>query len=181
MNARRIVVLLGLVAGPIGMLGCGSTTCGGHDPRGSATAPKITAYWVLPPESQIPGDPWTILFGVDFEDQNGDLAAGSAESYLNDSTTAATQTLDQVFRQSGLVADATSGSMWITLRFAENTVDNGARIKLGLQLIDAADQRSNCFTLDLEFAVKTAADTGLGRLLRWASREACTARGHGAS
>jgi hypothetical protein len=117
----------------------------------------VESFYVLSQDKQIPGDPWTVVFGIEFEDRNGDLGSGGrAEFYLNDNDEPTPQELDSVFRQSGLASDAESGAMWVTLRFADETVDDGTRVRLGIQLVDAAELRSNCFTLDLEFDVSPA-------------------------
>ena len=60
--------------------------------------------------------------------------------------------LDDVFRQSGVDATATSGSLGIPLRFEDNVRD-GAKILLGLQLTDGTNKQSNCEALKLHFDV----------------------------
>jgi hypothetical protein len=133
----------------------------------------VSGFYVLPPEKQIPGDPWTVVFGVEFEDSGRDLGSGGhAEFFLNANEEPAAQELDSVFRQSGLVTDASAGAFWVTLRFAEETVEDGTNVRLGLQLIDAGERRSNCFTLELEFDVFPATQA---RLLRSQRRARCAA------
>ncbi len=133
---------------------CGSSTCGGQARSDDAGAPEVSSFFVLSEDRQIPGDPWTVLFGIDFLDPNGDLGeSGAAEFYLNSNPEPTAQPLDRVFRQNGLQPSATEGAFWVTLRFAEATVDDGTRVRLGVQLIDGALLRSNCYTLDLEFDV----------------------------
>jgi len=137
---------------------CGSNTCGGQARTEDGNAPAVTRFYVLSEDKQIPGDPWTVLFGVEFNDITGDLGPGGrAEFYLNSNTEASEQELDRVFRQNGLLPGATEGAFWVYLRFAEETVDDGTQVRLGVQLVDAAELRSNCYTLDLEFDVYPAA------------------------
>ena len=143
--------------------GCGDKHCGDHEPSSAGGAPVVTNFWKL--AEQVPGDPWTVVFGVEFADSDQDLASGQAEFYLNDSTSPTAQALADAFRQSGLAEATTSGSLWMALRFADN-VSDGTSVRLGLQLIDGGGRRSNCFTLSLEFEVQPVASLTPRRLLR---------------
>jgi len=154
-------LILVLAAANLAASGCSSTRCGDLEVSDETNAPKLVAFYVLPDEKQMPGDPWTVLFGVESKDANGDLGGGQAEFFLNSETEATKQDLDTVFRQSGVELDATRAEVYMTLRFAENTVDDGAQVRLGLQLVDAQGLRSNCFTLELEFDVFPAAEARL--------------------
>jgi hypothetical protein len=137
---------------------CGTNTCGGKAPTDNANAPTVSSFSVLSKDQQIPGDPWTVVFGVHFADLDGDLGVGGrAEFYLNSNVEPMDHELDQVFRQNGLLSNATEGAFWVHLRFAEATVDDGTQVRLGIQLVDTADLRSNCYTLDLKFDVYPAA------------------------
>jgi hypothetical protein len=142
-----------------GASACGGGHCAGLEADESPGTPVVDNFWVL--EQQIPGDPWTVLFGVDYTDDDGDLGTGSAEFYLNESKDAAVQDMVDAFRQSGVQPGQTSGSVWMALRFSD-TVDDGTHVTLGLQLVDAAGHRSNCYTVELRFDVEPVAQHGLG-------------------
>ena len=152
-----------------GVGGCGDTRCGGNSRDTSAGAPVIESFYVL--DTQVPGDPWTVIFGVDFTAQAGTLGDGQAEFYLNNSDTPTSQGLVDVFRQSGVALTETQGSIWMALRFASN-VSDGTDVRIGLQLVDPEGTRSNCYTLKLEFAVAPVAASGL-RMAPHASVAAC--------
>ncbi len=161
--AAAIAVTLGAM-----LSGCEGTRCGGNERDEAADAPVLLSFYMLDETRQIPDDPWTVVFGAEFEDPDANLAAGAAEFYLNANPEPATQPMDQVFRQSGIAAGEPRGAFWATLRFAEETVDDGTRVRLGLQLIDGAELRSNCFTLELAFDVNPlgAGVLPLGQALR---------------
>lgn len=149
---------LSCLSGP----GCGDTRCGDQERSSSDRAPVLTDFYVL--DREIPGDPWTVLLGATFTDTDGNLEGGVADFYLNNDSDATTQKLVDVFRQSGVTTNATAGDIWMALRFSP-TVKDGADVRLGLQLADAGGERSNCYTLDLTFDVKTVAHAdGIGRL-----------------
>jgi len=135
--------------------GCGSGYCGGHERDDNDRAPLVRKLYLL--DAQVPGDPWTVLLGVDFQAKAGDLGNGNADFYLNDNATPTTQKLVDVFLQSGVAQNETEGSLWMALRFVSNVKD-GTDVWLGLQLRDNAGRRSNCYTLKLDFAVTHLAD-----------------------
>ncbi|MEE8409793.1 MAG: hypothetical protein V3T05_09325 [Myxococcota bacterium] len=147
MRLAATALLLGV---GLGFGGCSSDVCGGNEPTDQQNAPWVDNFWVL--DLQIPGDPWTVLFGIDFTDPNGDLGVGAAEFFLNAGTNPAVQPLVDAFRQSGVSPDETRGSVWMALRFSD-TMDDGTEVSLGLQLVDGDDNRSNCYSLDLRFDV----------------------------
>lgn len=133
---------------------CGGGHCAGLEADEAPGTPVVDNFWLL--EHQIPGDPWTVLFGVDYTDDDGDLGTGSAEFYLNENKQPAVQDMVDAFRQSGVQPGETLGSLWMALRFSE-TIDDGTDVTLGLQLVDAAGHRSNCYTVELRFDVKPVA------------------------
>ncbi|MBI5509196.1 MAG: hypothetical protein HY903_10620 [Deltaproteobacteria bacterium] len=134
--------------------GCGDTRCGGNDRQEGGGAPVLENFFLVP--EQVPGDPWTIILGADFTDDDGDLGSGKADFYLNEDTQPTEQELTDVFRQSGVGLSEKSGSLWMALRFA-STVRSGTTVRLGLQLVDKAGRYSNCYTLDLDFEVTAVA------------------------
>lgn len=130
-------------------VGCGGNAC----PRrgdGTATAPAIDDVRML--RHAVPGDPWELVFTVGFRDGDGDLGAGVADVYLNEKSTPTALELLDLFRASAVALDSTGGTLTIPLRFSDN-VGNGDKVRLGLQLVDEAGQRSNCYALDLDFEV----------------------------
>lgn len=129
--------------------GCGGNAC----PRpasGTATAPAIDSVRML--RNAVPGDPWELVFTVGFRDSDGDLGGGVVDVYLNEKTTPTALELLDLFRGSAVALDSTGGTLTIPLRFSNN-VGNGDKVRLGLQLVDEAGQRSNCYALDLDFEV----------------------------
>lgn len=159
--------------------GCGPARCNGQDADSTAGAPRVSRFYVL--DQQVPGDPWTVVFGVDFEDSEGDLGGGLAELYMNSATEPSpTQALAEVMAQSGLPQNATSGSFWMRLRFDESTIEDGTSVWLGLQLLDSAGRRSNCYSVELEFDVQAVADARPA-LSRWAVSRRCLRNLGGAS
>ena len=131
--------------------GCGDSACEGFERSVTDEAPSITKMRLV---SQLSGDPWTSIFGVGFTDADGDLGVGKAhaEFFLN-SKSAATVQLIELFQGGGLEPAAKGGELAIPLRFSE-TVENGAAATLGVQLVDDDGNRSNCYSLDLNFTVK---------------------------
>ncbi|MBI3179410.1 MAG: hypothetical protein HYZ27_07090 [Deltaproteobacteria bacterium] len=133
---------------------CEREPCDGAERDDSRNAPWVNDFYVL--DQQVPGDPWSVLVGVEFEDADGDLAAGWIKFMLNSNDEPVEQELAGVFRQSGLAADATAGAFWTNIRFADTLRDN-TRAKLGMQVVDGAGNHSNCYTLDLRFDVTLVA------------------------
>lgn len=131
--------------------GCGDSDCGGFERTATSSAPWISEVSLA---SQLEGDPWTAIFGVTFEDIDGDLAtssAGKAEFFL-DGVSAAAVELNTLFSQSSLEENARTGVLAIPLRFSEG-ISDGAKTVLGLQLADSKLNRSNCYSLSLKFGV----------------------------
>ncbi len=155
--APRGAISLLLVGVGLSLGACPGRICGDNEPTDDVNTPVVDNFWV--PDSQIPGDPWTVLFGVDFTDPDGDLSAGVAEFFLNSGTSPAVQILSDAFRQSGVTLDETLGTAWMALRFSD-TMDDGTNVRLGLQLVDGAGNRSNCYTLELKFDVTPVASIG---------------------
>ena len=144
-------VLLLLLMLPLGPYACGTdaAACGAMLASDSELAPILTNFEL---KSQLDGDPWTLIFAATFEDTNGDLGPlGQAKFYLGGDE-AASLSLSDIFRQSGLEQDATEGVLALPLRFSE-TVQDGAQVVLGLQVLDGNSFKSNCYSLGLEFDV----------------------------
>lgn len=102
---------------------------------------------------QLDGDPWTLIFEIAFDDRDGDLGDGKADFYLGGQAGAgASINLRDPFRQSALPLNATSGRFGVALRFGD-TVSDGSNLLMGLQLLDAAGRRSNCYSTTVTFSV----------------------------
>jgi hypothetical protein len=109
--------------------------------------------------SQLEEDPWLLVFDVSFTDADGDLVGGNAELYINGAKKpGATQPLRDLFRQSAVSDDSTSGHFSLPLRFDE-TMPDGAQVQLGLQLVDASGYRSRCYSLTIDFSVSPVLST----------------------
>ncbi|MEZ4270486.1 MAG: hypothetical protein R3C68_03320 [Myxococcota bacterium] len=132
-----------------GLGGCGPSRKCPAEPFGDpAVRPQITNLDLL---QQLDGDPWTLVFATTFIDADGDIGTGHAEFYLNGRKSPIELDMGDSFRQSGLAADVKAGSIAFPLRFSETGGDR--RVVLSIQLIDSAGNQSNCFSIDLRFAV----------------------------
>ena len=128
---------------------CGADPCGDVPMSDSPTAPRIENIDLV---EQLPGDPWQLIFALQFSDSDGDLSPGNVSLFLNRINDPVVFALSDLFLQSGVPLDAGAGTIVVAPRFAE-TVDDGAKVWLGMQLEDAADQRSNCYGVKLRFDV----------------------------
>lgn len=156
-TATSYVFVLATVCATLGPVGCGDDECQAPI-SDAADAPRIDDMRLIgqltsdsfPVQSD---DPWLVILGTQFRDNDGDLGAGEARFFMGDETQPSlTQDMQTVFLQSGVTPDATRGEVWVSLRFSETTPD-GTRARLGMQLVDAAAQRSNCYSLELSFDV----------------------------
>ncbi len=145
----RWVVLLSAV-----LAACEAEPCDDLERDETGDAPLVNDFYVL--DAAVPGDPWSVLVAVEFEDDDGDLGQGVIKFLLNSGDEPVEQELTGVFRQSGLALDATSGALWTNIRFADTLRDN-TRAKLGMQVVDGAGNHSNCYTLELRFDVTLVA------------------------
>ena len=122
--SRRLAcigVTLGLATS---VTACGGKDCGDREASDATSAPMLDSFWVL--DAQIPGDPWTVLYGADFMDGDGDLSGGQAEFYLNNNEEPASQALEEIFRQSGVALGETTGSLWMALHFSDTLSDDAS-------------------------------------------------------
>lgn len=127
---------------------CGDDHCA-TEGSGEDNAPIIESFDLI---GQLEEDPWTLIFAASFADSNGDLGTGMAEFNLNGTRSGSTLELFEVFRSSGLLPASRSGRIAFPLRFSD-TVQDGAEVWLGLQLLDTTEQRSNCAAMRLHFDV----------------------------
>lgn len=133
-------------------VGCGPAACPDDDPDVDEGNPVIEEIRLL--QGVVSGDPWEMIFAIRFRDASGDLGQGKAKVFLNGSSKALEIDLFDTFRQSGLSLDSQAGTLTLPLRF-KDSVDDGARVLMGTRLIDAAERRSNCYSLELRFDVRT--------------------------
>lgn len=154
MNTRIIGFSLAALTATA-LLGCDRPGCDGKDYVAEPNAPVVTKLELVQQLTER-GDPWTLVFGVQFTDANGDVGAGKAEVFLNGSTTPTILALSDDFGHSNVDLQAKSGRIAIPLRF-NDSVQDASTVRFGLQLVDAAQLRSNCYSLDLSFTVKPAA------------------------
>ncbi len=135
-----------MLAGCDKPLACGDRVAVSDDPD----APRITDAALV---SQLAQDSWTVILGVSFHDANADLADGSVVFYLaSDGDSAATQALQPAFKLSALDEGSVDGTLTVPLRF-DDDVEDSTEVDLGLQLVDGASLRSNCYGLSLAFEV----------------------------
>jgi hypothetical protein len=130
---------------------CGVSSCPEEHVKLTEASPVIEDVELI--NNAVPEDPWELVFTARFHDHDRDLGGGFAEVYLNGRETPTVLRLYQVFRQSALPLDAESGTLGLPLRFAD-TLHDGDRVRLGLQLLDEEGHRSNCYSLDLRFQVR---------------------------
>lgn len=110
---------------------------------------------------QRPQDALTLVFQVEFEDDNGDLGGGrlrlSVQDFMQDAIP-----LAEVFRAQipPLDLDATEGQFEIFVQLQSDVAD-GARVRVGLELEDASGDRSNRPVVVLE-AIGPGSDGGDG-------------------
>lgn len=135
----------------VALAACGSDPCGQESTSDEAVAPRIKDIEVL--TQPVPGDPWEIVLVADFRDSDGDLAQGTALVFLNGKQSLKLA-LFEFFRQSALALDATLGQVTLPLRFGD-TVQDDADVKVGLMLQDNSQKNSNCYSVDLNFAVRS--------------------------
>jgi hypothetical protein len=115
-----------------------------------AAAPRIIEA-SLP--TQLAQDSWTLVLAVTFHDADADLSQGSVVFYLErEGNSAATQELLPAFKQSALDENTVDGTLTLPLRF-DDDIEDGTEVDLGLQLVDGASLRSNCYGLSLAFEV----------------------------
>jgi hypothetical protein len=113
-------------------------------------APVITNMQLL---RQVPDSPWTLIFTLNFTDADGDLGAGEANFYIGKNKPLR-QDMQKIFPPSEVPLDATSGRLGLTLTFTESGVQDDTTARLETQLTDGANRVSNCFFMDINFALQ---------------------------
>jgi hypothetical protein len=132
----------------LALVGCEPDRCptAGDD---SDSAPRITDFRL---HGGLEGDPWTQVFAVEFQDSDGNLSGGDIEFYLNGRLETPAITVADLFRAAALPLDATTGALAVPLVF--KGIADGTSTWLALQFLDANRERSNCYALDVAFAVE---------------------------
>lgn len=140
--------------GALAASGCGTRSCPDEDVDLTDASPVIEEVTLL--EGAVPSDPWEVVFAMRFRDGDGDLGHGFVNVYLNGNGEPTELELFDSFRQSALSLDSRSGTITLPLRFAA-TVQDGDHVRMGMQLLDAASHRGNCYTVELRFDVRELA------------------------
>ena len=144
---------LGVAMATTQLASCNRAGCDGtdYDPVNvDPKAPVITNMQLL---RQVPESPWTFVFALNFTDADGDLGAGLASFYIGKNTPLS-QEMPKIFPPSEVPMDATSGRLGLTLTFTESGVQDDTTARLETQLTDGANRVSNCFFMDINFALQ---------------------------
>ena len=110
---------------------------------GDGVTPSIQS---LHYDGQAPDSPLVLLFHMVLHDDNGDLAAGSYETFLNDRATAtSSQPLFPLFVDAGLATTATDGtvSFIVELALPAGAVQHGSSVHLSVRVTDEAAHTSD--------------------------------------
>lgn len=114
-----------------------------------AAAPRVTEFSLF---EQLEGDPWTVVLAVGFTDSDGNTGTGTIEFFVNGASSGEPLDLEPLFLPAALDTNATAGRFAVPIRFPEGASD-GTSLRLGIQLLDATDLRSNCYSMRLDFDV----------------------------
>lgn len=126
--------------------GCDRPACIGlNPPTQDRNAPMLMHVDVV---QEPQPNPWTLLLAVDFVDRDGDVGDGNMLIYMGASSPVILP-LAESFATSELKTTATSGRVGVPLTFGQGSVRNDNVVRLGLQLEDAHNHYSNCYSLDL--------------------------------
>ncbi|MFH1811098.1 MAG: hypothetical protein ABIJ09_20325 [Pseudomonadota bacterium] len=116
---------------------------------GPARDPQAPFLTNLSYDGQAQRNAMVLLFSVDLEDSEGDLAAGVLRPFVNDRDTGeAPVPLDELLLASSLPQDAVQGRLLFNLE-VEMSLDpatrpqSGATFKVGVEIEDASQHASN--------------------------------------
>ena len=163
MRARRttprcpgLSLVLSLLVGALTGTGCDPQGCDGSRYVAGVGVPMITRVELV---EQLPDDPWQLVLAVEYEDSDADLDAGFLRLYLGTNTNAKARPLGPFLRQSEVPEGTTAGRFGLAVPLIGNSVQDGVKVRLGLQLDDAhvPRQRSNCYMMDMLFDVSELA------------------------
>ena len=95
-------------------------------------------------DGQAPDSPLVLLLSFDFVDEDGDLAEGGLDTFINQrATSAGSLEMLPIFLQSGVEPGATSGRLEFVLELSFNEEPrDGSSFSLGARAIDAARNTS---------------------------------------
>jgi hypothetical protein len=116
---------------------------------GDGVTPSLSNFRFV---GQAEDSPLVLLLAVDFSDGDGDLGAGSLETFIDDRpTSAGALPLTALFLESDVPLDATSGTLRFVLElaFADDAAEDGASFALGCRATDAAQRSSSTQTVKL--------------------------------
>jgi hypothetical protein len=123
--------------------------CDGRKQSSGVTAPVIDKFAFVRQETN---DPWLLIFALDFSDNDGDLSQGTADVFLAGDAPHAINMHD-LFNKSEVLPEAQSGTLGLDLRFSDS-ISDGTKGDLQVQISDGASQRSNCYEITLGFSVE---------------------------
>jgi hypothetical protein len=138
MNACRFAPFVAAISlGALMLLGCG----------GDPTVPALSDLRL---EGQAPASPVVLLLAVDFADEDGDLAGGTMERFIDGKPDAAGEgALRTIFAGSHLEPDATAGTLEFVVELTfdfDNPPAEGTLFELGVRVKDEAGHSSNLAT-----------------------------------
>ncbi len=157
---------------PISMALVFCASCSSNCPTAEDEEPGAPIIVSLELLEQLEGDPWTLVMGIDFEDSDGNLGesvmndstvvGGYVEFYINGGDAGGPLAVADAFTQRAYPLTQTSGKIAIPLRFSDS-ISNGAEIVLSAQLVDGDGLRSNCYSVELSFALNAVTASAAGR------------------
>ena len=109
---------------------------------GDPAAPRLTNLRL---DGQAPDSPLVLLLSLDFSDDDGDLADGVLDTFINsEPTSAGPMPLLPIFLTSDLEAGETAGHLdfVLELSFADPPPPSGSNFTLGARATDAANHTS---------------------------------------
>ena len=121
--------------------------CGGEGPdRWTEGRPRIDWLRYL---QQEPAAPTDLQFALEFFDGDGDLGGGTLELYVQERASGSIPSRELFGAQSPPVArDATRGVLEFVVGL-EPSIPAGARVRVGVELVDAEGRRSNRPSIEL--------------------------------
>ena len=127
------------------------TCCGGQSASSTETAPTINNFEFL---YQLPEDPTLAVYGIDFQDADGDLYQGKLEVYVGSASSPSfSADMATIYTLSSLSLGSTEGRFALPQSYKLSTDDDGKYAIVSLQVTDGMGQKSNCKALSIQFEV----------------------------
>lgn len=121
--------------------------CGAEGPEDWPSGrPRIDTFRYLQQEPAAPAD---LQFVLTFVDDDGDLRGGALDLFVQERRTSSLS-LDELFEAQSppLEGDSTGGSLEFVVSLAPD-IPVGARVRVGVELVDGDGDRSNQPTVEL--------------------------------